>query len=174
MANNLPEYSQGTLWINQGMSPCTVTEHLDNLSDDFEQPLFWFEPALQLNADGSPGRLKNFAPFAECVPVHLPILEAAYVFGSYRGQPYGTHIIAVNEGCRWLEFSAERRANTTSLEITQRKPYSVLTRRDFERFFGEGEKPRWGQTEKLIVTEYWQDSGLLAWWLKKHKLQETS
>jgi len=166
---HIPEFINGQLWYTHGEAAGTVADYL-HARTDIAQPLYWLEPALQLNADGSAGRLKNFAPFTETLPAQLPALEAAYLFGLHSGLPHGLHIIATGNSCRWLEFGTWQREGSTCLTISERN-YAVLTRRDFERFFGEGQVPAWRLKDQLYVTEYWHGAGLFTWWLGKEHYQ---
>jgi|GEM_PF-4399691 len=154
----------GNLWVNWGTSVNVVEEYIQTRYIEFNKPLYWLEPALHINDDGRPGYLKNFAPLGEQLPEQLPPLEAAFLFGNYSNLPHGLHIVAAEQGCRWFEFSSQKRENAILYQINESK-YSVLVRKDFDRFFGQ--TPDWYLTEKLKVTEFWQDTGLLAFWLQK-------
>jgi hypothetical protein len=160
------EFIAGKLWIKQGFERAgSMRDFLQTRFTAFKKPLFWLESAAQLNSDGSAGRLHDFHPFGERLPASLPVLEAAYVFGlqPQYDLPAGLHVIASGPGYRWFEFYTHQQEHCEEVTIDQRD-YIVLTRRDFERFFGDA-KPDWCGKRKLNVTEYWTKDGLLAWWL---------
>jgi hypothetical protein len=163
-AKDTPPKPNDSLWIKHGLSPeTTVASYLQSHSKGFEKPLFWLEPALQLNTDNSGGRLKGFKPFCDTLLGDLPPLDEAYLFARHSGLPYGLHVVATGKGCRWFELGTWQIEGCEKIAINERS-YDVLSRTDFTRFFGD--KHDWNSLPKgLQVIEYWNDSGLLAWWL---------
>lgn len=166
-------FQESTLWLKTGDSDQKVADFIQEQTTDFSNLLYWLEPAVQLNSDGSSGRLKNFNPFSTTsLPETLPKLEAAYLFGRYHDLPVGLQVIAAENGCRWCRFQTWQGNDYEKKIVQERDSYSALTRRDFERFFGNSNKSDWVDTvknRKLQVTEYWTDEGLLTWWLSKEQ-----
>ncbi len=161
----VPELIKARLWTQHGQDSRSVNEFLIAEQQAIAEPLFYLEPALQLNADGSAGRLKDFSPLTTRIPEAEIALESAYIFGSSQDKPIGIQIIANGSGCRWFKFSEDSQQISECREISKRS-YEVLTRRDFMRFFGHSNYQA-KLSSKLIVTEYWHDTGLLSWWLRK-------
>ena len=157
------EMHDGTLWTANGQEQMSINDYLLQLIPTIKKPLFWLEPALQINDNGSTGRLHDFTPFTGQLPEKLPQLEAAYVFGFFHNLPMGVHLITTPTGCRWFSFSVNKREGAVEMTISQRS-YPALTRRDFARFFGHHPAK---VDKKLEVTEYWHESGLLTWWIGK-------
>ena len=164
MSNKPPEFIDGTFLSRHGReSDVSVPDFLRKRAHDVQKPWYWLEPSLQLNPDGSAGRLRDFQPFTQQLPETLPELEMAYLFGTYFDLPMGLHVVASGAGCRWFEFYAYQQEHCQAAAIRERQ-FDVLTRRDFERFFGTS-KPDWCIDRKLYVIEYWKDEGLMTWWL---------
>jgi len=157
-------FQKGKLWTQQGQENSSIVEFIQQHITSLNAPLYYLEPALQLNTDGSTGRLKNFQPLTDTLPNSLPELDAAYIFGLEHNQPIGWHIISTEAGCRWFSFSVFQSEKSTETAINYRS-YEVLTRGDFQRFFGESYQNK--LAPKLVATEYWQETGLLTWWISK-------
>jgi hypothetical protein len=166
MSDNGENPSTDALWVKYGKSTQTVASYLAEFmatqSTGLAKPLFWLEPGLQLNADNSSGRLKEFAPFCNTLPKSLPALEQAYVFARHFDLPLGLQVVACETGCRWFEFGTWQRPNCQQMAVNERR-YPVLSRTDFTRFFGSD--PARAIPKKFHAIEYWDDTGLLAWWL---------
>lgn len=167
MSNKTPVLQDATLWTEHGHDNLSVAEFIQSRAKQFDDLLYWLEPAIQLNTDGSKGRLKAFVPFAKGqLPEKLPTLEAAYLFGLQHSLPMGLHCIASENGCRWFAFQTWQSDKGKKVEL-QERCYSVLARSDFTRFFGD-ESTKWSkQLGKLQMIEYWNEQGLLTWWMHK-------
>jgi hypothetical protein len=162
MSNKPP----ATLWTEHGYSDLSVAEFIQQRVSQFTDLLYWLEPAIQLNTDGSKGRLNEFVPFAKGqLPEKLPTLEAAYLFGLQHSLPMGLHCVASENGCRWFAFQTVQTDTGKKVEL-QEQCYSTFTRGDFKRFFGND--PQWIKSlDKLKMIEYWDEQGLLTWWMHK-------
>jgi hypothetical protein len=168
-------FKPATLWIKSGNGASVADLVKEKIKENFAVSLYWLEPALQLNNEQA-GRLKDFKPFGTTLSADSPELniklEEAYLFS----EQAVLHVIATKEGCRWCQFQNIETQNYTKMNNVQRRKesYPVLTRRDFDRFFGKSNESELNwfsdvkkSNEKLYVTEYWTDDGLLVWWLSK-------
>ena len=166
MSNKTSALQDATLCTEHGYSDLSVAEFIQQRVSQFNDLLYWLEPAIQLNTDGSKGRLKEFVPFAKGqLPEKLPTLEAAYLFGLQHSLPMGLHCVASENGCRWFAFQTWQTDEGKKVEL-QERCYSTFTRGDFKRFFGND--PQWIKSlGKLKMIEYWNEQGLLTWWMHK-------